>query len=517
MHSLRSKLVVLVSVGVAALCLLAGTVKLANVQKMQAVQRGLVAKDVVADILPPPLYLIELRLVLGMAVDGSLPVGEARQLQARLVKEYGERVAFWTSHPPYGLEARLLGAQHAQGQRFIASAAGVLQAVEAGDVQAAKASLAAAHGLYLAHRAGVDASVQVASAFAENAMANVQRNSDRTDWALILGLLAAATALGLQGLWTLRAVLQATGGEPADVARIANAVSQGDLTMAVGVRPGDDSSMMAAMARMCAKLREIAASVNHSSASIAAGSQQIASGNMDLSVRTEQQASNLQQTASAMDEFSGTVQTSADTARMAAQLAESASASAQRGAKVVGDVVSTMDAIAHSSRRIGEITAVIDGIAFQTNILALNAAVEAARAGEQGRGFAVVASEVRSLAQRSATAAKEINHLIGQSVTRVQAGTALVADAGNNMREIVDQVQRVTDLIGEISTATHEQTQGISLVSTAVSGLDSATQQNAALVEESAAAASNLQGQAESLVQLVRFFKVGGATQPAPV
>ncbi len=513
MWTLRSKLLGLVATGVLALCVLAGTTAVSSHRETQAVQRGLDAKDVVADILPPPMYMIELRLVLGMVVDGTMPLADAQREQARLVKDYNDRVAHWTAHPPYGLEAQLLGEQHAQGQKFIQASAAVLAAVQAGQADTAKTALQSAHAAYALHRAGVDTTVKAATDFAATSLAEFHAASRLANWLVNLVFLAAAVALSLLGMWTLRSVLRSTGADPAEVARVANAVAEGDLTLQVALRPGDDTSVMAAMARMCAKLRDIATSVNSSSGNIAAGSEQIASSNMDLSMRTEQQAVNLQQTASAMDEFSGTVQTSAETARLAAQLAESASATALRGAKVVGDVVTTMDEIALSSKRIGEITAVIDGIAFQTNILALNAAVEAARAGEQGRGFAVVASEVRSLAQRSATAAKEINGLIGQSVSRVQTGTVLVADAGANMQDIVDQVQRVTDLIGEISTGTNEQTQGIGLVSTAVSELDAATLQNTALVEESAAAASNLRDQADALVDLVRFFKLG-ATRP---
>jgi methyl-accepting chemotaxis protein len=508
MKSLRHTLITLVSAGLAALSVLAGSAAVGDHLSQNTVRRALGAKDLTADVLPPPLYLVELRLVLGMAVDGSLPAAEAEKERQRLAKEYAERVDYWQKNPPFGLEAQLLGPQHAEGQRFIEASAAVTQAAAAGDHDAAAAALKRAHGFYLAHRTGVDSTVKAANALADQSLADYRATSRHLVWALLAVFTSAACLLVLLGRGALRKVLKATGGEPAEVARIANAVADGDLTVQVPLQSGDTGSVMAAMARMCATLRGMVSTVSAGSDAIATGSQQIASGNLDLSVRTEQQAANLQQTASAMEEFSGTVRTSADTARVASGLATSASSVAERGAQVVGNVVTTMQEISDSSRRIGEITSVIDGIAFQTNILALNAAVEAARAGEQGRGFAVVAAEVRSLAKRSADAAREINGLIVNSVGKVEAGTKLVADAGATMKDIVEQVRRVTDLIGEISVATGEQTQGIGMVSTAISQLDSATQQNAALVEQSAAAAGTLKQQADALVQTIRGFKV---------
>ena len=253
-------------------------------------------------------------------------------------------------------------------------------------------------------------------------------------------------------------------------------------------------------------LAGIVGQVRAASDSIATGATQIATGNADLSQRTEEQASNLQQTAASMEQLTSTVQTNSDTARQAAELAREASSAALRGGELVGQVVGTMDAINSSSKKIADIIGVIDSIAFQTNILALNAAVEAARAGEQGRGFAVVASEVRSLAQRSAQAAKEIEGLITESVEKVETGTAQVGEAGRSMSDIVTQVKNVNDLIAEISSATQEQSQGISQVGDAVSQLDQVTQQNAALVEESAAAAESLSQQAARLVEAVSIF-----------
>ena len=506
--SLRSNLKILVAAGVAALCVLAAATFFGNHQASNAVTRGFDAKDVVADILPPPMYLIELRLVLGMAVDGTLPVADAQKEFQRLASEYNARVDYWTENPPYGLEAQLLGAQHEAGKKLIAASDAVLSAVALGSRETSTAALKTAHELYLAHRAGVDITVSVASTFATDAINSYHRTTGQMLWLIGLVFVGASLGLWTLGTWVRRSVLRTTGGEPAEVARIANAVAEGDLTIQVSVRSGDTTSAMAAMGRMCTNLRELVGKVSASSDNIATGSQQIASGNRDLSVRTEQQAASLQQTASAMGQFSGTVQISANNARTATQVAASASQVAMRGAQVVGQVVSTMEEISLSSKRIGEITSVIDSIAFQTNILALNAAVEAARAGEQGRGFAVVATEVRNLAQRSAGAAKEINSLITQSVSGVKAGTQLVSDAGATMNEIVDQVRRVTDLIGEISNTTGEQTQGIGVVSSAVGQLELATQQNAALVEESAAAANSLKGQADELVRMVGFFRL---------
>ncbi|KQW51454.1 MULTISPECIES: methyl-accepting chemotaxis protein [unclassified Roseateles] len=291
--------------------------------------------------------------------------------------------------------------------------------------------------------------------------------------------------------------------------RFAERMAGGDLSRAPEVRGNDESAeMMQALAAMQESLSGIVGQVRESAESIQVASSEVASGNMDLSQRTEQTASNLQQASSAMTQLTGTVSQSADSAMTAKQLAGAAAETAGRGGAVVSRVVSTMGEINAASRKISDIIGTIDGIAFQTNILALNAAVEAARAGEQGRGFAVVAGEVRSLAQRSAEAAREIKGLIGASVERVEAGTQLVNDAGTTMTDIVGSVQRVTDIIGEISAAAVEQSQGLRQVNGTVTELDQMTQQNAALVEESAAAAQSLKEQAVRLAGLVSSFKL---------
>ncbi len=289
----------------------------------------------------------------------------------------------------------------------------------------------------------------------------------------------------------------------------AERIGQGDLSGRTDTERKDEiGDVQRALASMRGALNRVVGEVRQSADSIQTASAEIATGNLDLSQRTEQTASNLQQAAGAMSQLTGTVRQSADSAATANQLASSAAQVAQRGGTVVGQVVSTMDEINASSKKIGDIIGVIDGIAFQTNILALNAAVEAARAGEQGRGFAVVAAEVRSLAQRSAEAAREIKGLIGASVDKVEAGSRLVQDAGSTMDEIVASVKRVTDIIAEISASTVEQSQGIGSVNSSVTELDRMTQQNAALVEESAAAAESLKDQAMRLSEVVAGFRL---------
>jgi methyl-accepting chemotaxis protein len=317
--------------------------------------------------------------------------------------------------------------------------------------------------------------------------------------------IAAAIAAIVIGLFITRSITR-----PLDEAvQVATNVAGGDLSTKIEVKTRDETGqLLAALKAMQDSLEKVVSRVRNGSESVATASAQIAQGNSDLSGRTEEQASALEETAASMEELSSTVKQNADNAKQANQLAQSASTGAVQGGEVVAQVVDTMKGINDSSKKIADIISVIDGIAFQTNILALNAAVEAARAGEQGRGFAVVASEVRSLAGRSADAAKEIKGLINASVERVEQGTVLVDQAGVTMTEVVSSIRRVTDLMGEISAASVEQSQGVAQVGEAVTQMDQTTQQNAALVEEMAAAADSMKIQAQELVQTVAVFKL---------
>ncbi len=336
------------------------------------------------------------------------------------------------------------------------------------------------------------------------------------DLEIAAGVLAAiGILLSVVVLLVIRNIERSIGGEPAQATALAHRIAGGDLETEIQIKPGDQASLLYEMKSMRDGLAGIVRQVRLGTETISTASSQIAAGNLDLSARTEEQASSLEETASSMEELTSTVKQSADNARQANQLAIVASQIATKGGEVVAEVVDTMSTINDSSKRIVDIISVIDSIAFQTNILALNAAVEAARAGEQGRGFAVVASEVRSLAQRSASAAKEIKSLIDDSVMKVDAGTELVSKAGATMDEIVSSVRRVTDIMGEMMAATDEQTAGINEINHAISQMDQVTQQNAALVEQAAAASAAMQDQAAQLAEIVSVFKVGTSTQMA--
>jgi methyl-accepting chemotaxis protein len=321
---------------------------------------------------------------------------------------------------------------------------------------------------------------------------------------LSIGAILSAAMLAIS-----RNIRRSLGGEPSYAAEIANRIANSDLTAVVNTAPNDRSSLLFSMKLMQEHLTRAIGTIKMSADSIATATRQMAEGNEDLSQRTEEQAASLEETASSMEELTSTVHHNTENALQASTLASVASSTAQRGGEVVERVIETMQGISSSSARVSEVTNLIEGIAFQTNILALNAAVEAARAGEQGRGFAVVASEVRNLAQRSATAAKEIKALIGESVDRVQAGAKLVEEAGSTIDEIVQSVKHVANIMSEISSTSQEQSRGIEQVNQAVTQMDLVTQQNAALVEEATATALAMAEQAQALRDTVAGFKIG--------
>jgi methyl-accepting chemotaxis protein len=435
------------------------------------------------------------------------------------------------------IDGKRVEAERAAVKRRLADAAALLHKIDLPDTTDEEALIKAANAAIAAYAKKADDAIDMASVDVNTGLAAMMSADEQfkltLDAVQALGrfvneradaMLARTDALAAASQWTIGVVLliaivvaaliavtlaRRTAAELGAVSSAAAALAAGDLNARFVVRSRDEVGAMGrALEAMRTALVKMIVEIRSASESIRTASAEVAQGNQDLSSRTEQAASSLQQTAASMQQMTGTVKNNADAARQASQLAGAASDVAAKGGAVVAQVVQRMEEISAASARMAEIIGVIDGIAFQTNILALNAAVEAARAGEQGRGFAVVASEVRSLAQRSAQAAREIKSLIADSVTKVESGCSLVGDAGATMQEVVAQVRRVTDLIGEITAATLEQSSGIGQVNQAVGQLDRMTQQNAALVEQSAAAAQALKEQADRLAAAVAIFKL---------
>ena len=470
-------------------------------------QRIVQSKDLIADVLPPPEYIIESYLV-SLQLVGAGDKAEQDRLVERLKvlkKDYDDRHQYWAGESlEPALAQLLLQTAHEPAVAFYRLAFDeLIPAVQAGNRDAVTATAARIQQAYETHRAAIDKVVVMATQRAAQDEAGA-KDSIRSAMILLVLILAGSVGVCLGVAWLitrsiLRPLQQAVG--------VVKTFAAGDLHTRFNADGRDEfSQLLQALQEMQTNLVTLVSGVREGSSQVAVASAEIAQGNQDLSNRTESQASALQQTAASMEELGSVMNQNADTARQANLLAQKASSTAMQGGQVVAQVVDTMRGINDASRKIADIISVIDGIAFQTNILALNAAVEAARAGEQGRGFAVVASEVRSLAGRSAEAAREIKALITASVERVAQGSQLVDQAGSTMTEVVASIRQVTDLIGEISSASAEQTAGVNQVTEAVTHMDQATQQNAALVEQMAAAAQSLKALSQQLVDRVAMF-----------
>ncbi|MDO8439424.1 MAG: methyl-accepting chemotaxis protein [Telluria sp.] len=467
-------------------------------------------KDLVADVLPPPEYIIESYLVtLQLANSADPAIQNALIARLKLLKaDYDARHIYWEkANLDPALGDFLLKQAHQPALAFYGMAfSRFIPAIQGGDKEGAMAILQTMSGIYETHRKAIDQVVQIALKRAANEEQTAHAEIASTSmllFAVFGGSLAVSIGLAFI---ILRDLLRKLGGEPAYAAQVCRQVAQGKLDGDVVLREGDTDSLLFDLHGMQRTLSQTVSGIKQSVDALACGTGQISAGNQDLAIRTEEQTASLEQTTRTMAELTASVQGTASDAGQANALASDASKVAEAGGEVVGQVVDTMASINASSARIVDIIGVIDAIAFQTNILALNAAVEAARAGEQGRGFAVVASEVRSLAQRSATAAKEIKGLIDDSVQQMGRGSRLVEKAGSTMVEVVASVRRVTDIMGRITEASHAQSVGIVQVNRSIADMETVAQQNASLVEEAAAAAASLREQADSLAGAVSIF-----------
>ncbi len=479
-------------------------------------QRIVQSKDLIADVLPPPEYIIESYLVSLQLVSASGKTEQDRLVERlkALKKDYDDRHVYWsreTLEPE--LAALLLKSSYEPAMAFYSLAFDqLIPAVRADNREAISATTLRINQAYDSHRTAIDKVVAMSIQRAAQDEAGA-KDSIRSAMTLLLLILAGSVAVCLGvAFMIIHSILRPLN----QAVSVVKTFAAGDLRTQFNADGRDEfAQLLQALQEMQAKLVTLVSGVREGSNQVAVASAEIAQGNQDLSNRTELQASALQQTAASMEELGSVMNQHTDTARQASMLAQKASSTAMQGGQVVAQVVDTMRGINEASRKIADIISVIDGIAFQTNILALNAAVEAARAGEQGRGFAVVASEVRSLAGRSAEAAREIKALINTSVERVAQGSQLVDRAGHTMTDVVASIQQVTDLISVISSASAEQTAGVNQITEAVTHMDQATQQNAALVEQMAAAAQSLRFLSQELVGRVAMFGVDKAATTA--
>ncbi|WP_374256536.1 methyl-accepting chemotaxis protein [Aquabacterium sp.] len=465
------------------------------------------SKDAVADILPPPMYLIEMRLVLSQLVEGSISVSTGKSEVARLAREYDDRVLYWQQKegvPPL-VKARLLGKQHDAAKAFIAKARQISEQAEHMGSEDLRMMVPEINALYLAQRHEVDETVKVASGVAEASMGDFVSVIRLSKVILAVVLVVSIVLSVVLFSTTIRSILRPLRQSVSAVDRMA----QGDLTEDIQPEGRDEMTVLSsALLRLQQSLKQTVQVVQGNAMVVAETSRGMAQRNQDLSDRTRQQADSLQQTSTTLGALSHAVGDNAYHSAQASELATGASEAAARSGAVMGQVVDSIRDIQASSRQIGEIIGLIDSIAFQTNILALNAAVEAARAGEQGRGFAVVASEVRMLAHRSAEAAREIKQLVTTSGEQVERGTLLVDEAGVAMRETVEAIVNVAQIVQGITVSTQHQTEGVGQVEGSLAQIDHHTQQNAELVHDLVGTATQLREQAQSLLDAISAFRV---------
>lgn len=473
---------------------------------------ALQAKDITADIMPPPMYLIELRLVLSQLIEGSITLEEGADDITRLKTQWHERVDYWKETLSGELREHLVGEQYRAGIKLINDADELVRKLRQG-IPLNNNELATFNQDYNNHLKGIQEFVKSASDYANQAIDASKASSELVFKVILLSAGISIILLLVISIWIHRNIFRSLGAEPAQVADIAIAVASGDLSRTVVVPEGDTSSVMASMKIMCNKLTEIIQTVSTSSNQISTSSDEIANSNLALADRTRQQASALEQTAASMEEMTATVKKNAENSLCASELANKVSSSAEQGGKMVSEVMQTMDGISSSSNKITSIIGVIDSIAFQTNILALNAAVEAARAGTEGRGFAVVAGEVRTLASHCADAAKEIKSLIEESVKLITSGNTQVNEAVKTIAAVVEDVKQVANLIMEITDASNQQSGGIEQVSIAIGQIDAGIQQNGVMVNQATATADSLRSQTEELNAAMSQFKLNSASK----
>nr|WP_295081934.1 methyl-accepting chemotaxis protein [uncultured Roseateles sp.] len=514
-HSLRTRFALMIAANVLATAVLLAQALISFEHLHGDAERSFVAKDVVADILPPPLYLIELRLLLSEAVEGSVGIEQAMQDLQRLQSEYQARVQYWTSQPPYGLEKQLLGEQHQLAEKMLEQARSqVLDPLKKQDAEAAKAGLQKLHQIYQQHRRAVDNTVKAGNTFAEEATQSF--NQARRQGILTLLLVGGIAVLGVgSSLWLLQRTIMGSLQRASGVART---VAAGDLRMQASTRPAQSNSttpgsnelrnLRQDIHQMVIKLRELIARVQQGAQHVEANSRNISQANAELSARALLEVYDLEQASEALQAMDRQAKLGASAASQANERSSQAAQLARQGSADMQAVVGAMQEIEQSSRRIADITGVIDGIAFQTNILALNAAVEAARAGEAGRGFAVVASEVRTLAKRSADAALEIKQLIQGSSLQVERGAGAVQHTRNTIDEMVEQVAEVSRLIQGSSHELQQQLGSIAALHQLLDGIAHRIRENSEMVNRTAAESEELQAEGGDLNEAAQRFKL---------